>query len=306
MTTVQDIIRAANAARAYTTAVQQTQKAKAAVPQIMKAASAAKTVARVAPKPAPAPVVGRKNTTPTYSAPKAATSSYSSGRSSSGGSYSGGGSSYSGGSGGSGGAFSGGSGGGDFGAAVEAAPVQTEVTIPDPLQQESYKRAKAEILRARGDFDAQQALARSQYDTTFEDAQRQLGWRKSIPRTGLRALQAGAGDDGEGFDPNAQGSAYGDAYQANAGDFAGRGLFNSGLYAQAVSNVNNQFADRRNSALRDQKDWRDTQELNKKNFYGQQDSADLAAQEDAIGQIMAQLGVSRDQVTPGRQNVIMR
>ena len=184
--------------------------------------------------------------------------------------------------------------------------MQQEVTIPDPLQQESYKRAKAEMLRARGDFDAQQTLARSQYDTSFEDAQRQLGWRNAIPRVGLRKQQLGEGNDEAGFDPNAQGSAYGDAYQANAGDFAGRGLFNSGLYAQAVNNVNNNFADRRNSALRDQRDWRDTQALNQRNFYGQQESADLAAQEDAIGQIMAQLGVSRDQVTPGRQNVIMR
>jgi hypothetical protein len=162
------------------------------------------------------------------------------------------------------------------------------------------------MLRARGDFDAQQALARSQYDATFDDAQRQLGWRNAVPRTGLAKLQLGEGNDGPGFDPNAQGTSYGDAYQANAGDFAGRGLFNSGLYAQAVSNVNNQFTDRRNTALRDQKDWRDTQELNKKNFYGQQDSADLASQEDAIGQIMAQLGIGRDQITPGRQNVIYR
>lgn len=263
---------------------------------------------------------GRQIETKSYApAKRTSTPSYrssSGGSSRSGGSYSGGsGGSYGRSSGGSGGTYSGGSdysggsygGGGGFGGGFEvAAPIQTEITVPDPLAQESYKRAKAEMLRARGDFDAQQNLARSQYDASFNDAQRQLGWREAIPRVGLAKLQKGEGNEGAGFDPNAQGTAYGDAYQANAGDFAGRGMFNSGLYAQAVSNVNNQFTDRRNSALRDQKDWRDTQELNKKNFYGQQDAADLAAQEDAIGQIMASLGVTRDQVTPGRQNVIMR
>lgn len=50
----------------------------------------------------------------------------------------------------------------------------------------------------------------------------------------------------------------------------------------------------------------DTQDLNKQNFYGQQDSADLAAREDAINSIISQYGVSRDQVTPGRQNTIQR
>jgi hypothetical protein len=265
------------------------------------------TVAPAAPVRQPAKVATPVTRQPAKVVSAPARSSSGSG-SGSGGGY-GGSVGNSGGGGGGGVDYSGGGGdysggGGDFSAPAE--PVQTEVTIPDPLGQESYKRAKAEILRARGDFDAQQNLARGQYDASFDDAQRQLGWRNAVPRVGLRKQLEGEGNDGPGFDPNAQGSSYGDAYQANQGDFAGRGLFNSGLYAQAVSNVNNQFADRRNSALRDQKDWRDTQALNQKNFYGQQDAADLAAQEGAIGEIMASLGVTRDQITPGRQNVIMR
>lgn len=248
-------------------------------------------------------VVGKRNTT---------TSSYSSGGGGGGGGgYSGGGYSS-----GGGGGYSGGggdvsySGGGDFGGGgasfAAPAPVMEDIVIPDPLENEVYKKQKAELARARADFDAQQGLARSQYNASFDDAQRQLGWRSAVPRVGLRAKMMGDGNDEAGFDPNAQGTAYGDSYQGNQGDFAGRGLFNSGLYAQSVSNLNQNFNDRRGTALRDQKAYMDTQDLNKKNFYGQQDAADLSAREDAINSIISQYGVSRDQVTPGRSNTIQR
>lgn len=248
--------------------------------------------AKVASTRAPAKVVSTPSTS-------------SSGRSSSSGNYSGGSSnSYSG-----GGNYSGGGGGGgDFGGASFAAPapVMEDITIPDPLENPTYQKQKAELARARADFDAQQGLARSQYNASFDDAQRQLGWRSAVPRVGIQAQLRGAGNDEAGFDPRAQGTAYGDSYQGNEGDFAGRGLFNSGLFAQSVSNLNQNFNDRRGTALRDKKSYEDTQDLNKKNFYGQQDSADLAAREDAINSIIQQYGVSRDQVIPGRTNSVQR
>ena len=248
--------------------------------------------------------VGRSNTSSGTAGRSGSSSSYSSGGGYSG---SGGGGSYSG-SGGSatysgGGDFGGGGGGASF---APPAPVMEDVTIPDPLENEVYKKQKAELARARADFDAQQGLARSQYNASFDDAQRQLGWRSAVPRVGLRAKMLGEGNDEAGFDPNAQGTAYGDSYAGNQGDFAGRGLFNSGLYAQSVSNLNQNFNDRRGTALRDQKAYMDTQDLNKKNFYGQQDAADLSAREDAINSLISQYGVSRDQVTPGRSNTIQR
>lgn len=252
--------------------------------------------------------VGKRNNTSSGTAGRSgSSSSYSSG----GGGYSGGGGggSYSGSggsatySGGGGGDFGGGGGGASF---APPAPVMEDITIPDPLENEVYKKQKSELARARADFDAQQGLARSQYNASFDDAQRQLGWRSAVPRVGLRAKALGAGNDEAGFDPNAQGTAYGDSYQGNQGDFAGRGLFNSGLYAQSVSNLNQNFNDRRGTALRDQKAYMDTQDLNKKNFYGQQDAADLSAREDAINSLISQYGVSRDQVTPGRSNTIQR
>lgn len=249
--------------------------------------------AKVASTRAPAKVVSTPSTS-------------SSGRSSSSGNYSGGSSnSYSGGGNYSGG---GGGGGGDFGGASFAAPapVMEDITIPDPLENPTYQKQKAELARARADFDAQQGLARSQYNASFDDAQRQLGWRSAVPRVGIQAQLRGAGNDEAGFDPRAQGTAYGDSYQGNEGDFAGRGLFNSGLFAQSVSNLNQNFNDRRGTALRDKKSYEDTQDLNKKNFYGQQDSADLAAREDAINSIIQQYGVSRDQVIPGRANSVQR
>jgi hypothetical protein len=181
-----------------------------------------------------------------------------------------------------------------------------DISIPDPLENEVYKRQKGELARARADFDAQQTLARNQYGASFDDAQRQLGWRSAVPRVGMQAQLRGAGNDEAGFDPNAQGTSYSEAYQGNLGDFAGRGLLNSGMAAQSVSNMNQMFNDRRGTALRDKKSYEDTQDLNAKNFYGQQDAADLSAREDAINSIIQQFGVDRSQVTPGRQNVIQR
>lgn len=291
-------------AGAKTSAPKNTMNAPAKVTSAPKASSTSMKAKPVSKPVAATPV---KKSTPSYSSTPSsgnrsgyAAPSYNTGYNG------GGGTSYSGGAGMGGG--TGYAGGGDFGAAASFAPepVMENITIPDPLAQPAYQRAKAEMNRARGDFDAQQTLARSQYDAAFDDSQRQLGWRNAVPRLGILAALKGAGNDEAGFDPNAQGTAYGDAYSANQGDFAGRGLFNSGMYLQALSNMNSNFNDRRASALRDQKDWRDTQELNKKNFYGQQDAADAAAQEDAISAIMASLGVDRAQVTPGKENVISR
>lgn len=279
-----------------------------AVPRRQAASTTNKAPARVSSSPARAPArvnraPAKVNTPRTTQTSSSSSSSRASTNTGSGGGYSDGGSSYS-----DGGGYSGGSGGGYSGgyAAAVAEPVMQEITIPDPLQEATYQKQKAELGRARADFDAQWNLARSQYTASFDDAQRQLGWRPAVPRVGLRARQLGAGDDEAGFDPNAQGTAYGEAYRGNEGDFAGRGLYHSGLYAQALSNLNTGFNDRRNTALRDKKSYEDTQDLNKKNFYGQQDAADLAAREDAINSIIQQYGVSRDQVTPGRTNVIQR
>lgn len=273
------------------------------------------STASVAPTKSYSAPLQRKVATPTYSAPAR---SYSS--SSSSGGSSGGGSSYSGSSGGSGsggsagsGDYSGGGGGFSGGAVAAPAPpppppppVMEDITIPDPLADPTYQRQKGELARAKADFDAQQGLAKSQYDGNVSTNMRQMGWRQAVPRTGLRAMIAGAGNDGEGWDPRAQGTAYGSSFEGNEGDFAGRGLYNSGLYAQAQSNLTNDFNDRRSGVLTDQKNWQDTQNLGRRNFEGQQNSTDLAAQSDAIAAIAARLGVNIDQVSPGKSSVIQR
>lgn len=253
-----------------------------------------------APKKAAAPApVAQKST---YVAPKSSGGSSYSAPSSGGGS---------GGAAGSG-SFAGGSGGDFAGGAsvpdpVPVGPVMEDLTIPDPLADPTYQRQKAELARAKADFDAQQGLAKSQYDGTVDTNMRQMGWRQSVPKTGLRAMLTGNDQpDPEGWDPRAQGTAYGSSFAGNEGDFAGRGLFNSGLYAQAQSDLNNDFNDRRQGVLTDQKNWGDTQALNRRNFEGSQNSTDLAAQSDAVAAIAAKLGVNIDQVTPGKSNVIQR
>jgi len=221
-----------------------------------------------------------------------------------GGSSSGGGTGSSNYSGSAGGSFAG---GGSVPDPVPVGPVMEDITIPDPLADPTYQRQKAELARAKADFDAQQSLAKAQYDGTVNTNMRQMGWRDSVPKSGLRKMLTGNNDpDPAGWDPTATGTAYGQSFAGNEGDFAGRGLYNSGLYAQAQGDLNNDFNDRRQGVLTDQKNWGDTQDLNRRNFEGQQNSTDLAAQSDAVAAIAARLGVNIDQVSPGRQNVIQR
>jgi len=218
-----------------------------------------------------------------------------SGSSGGGTSYSGGGgSSFAGLAGAAGGVGQGGVGavGGDLGGvggiSAPVAPPLEQITVPDPLADPDYQRVKAELMRTLAGFEARDKLARGQYQGTVDTNMRQMGWRNG------------------GFDPQARGTAYGSAFENNIGDFAGRGMVRSGLFAQSLSDLNNDFTDRRSGILTSQKDWTDTQDLSKQNFMDEQRVADESAISDAIAAIAAKYAVNTGDVVRGRTNTVTR
>lgn len=294
MASIQDIIRAGKALNNAASVYRQAQAAKSA----STAASAAHQTGNV--------LRAQSSSKPSSSSSGGGYSSSS--RSNGGGSYSGGGGgSYSGGGGGSysggGGGSYGGGGGGSIASFAAAPPPQQAIDIPDPMADATYQRQTGELARAMADFDAQQSLAKSQYDTQYNMGLRRLGWdqQEGNPSGFAQAKLAKGG----GWSRTIPG-AYGQAYNSNENDFAGRGLFNSGLYAKSVSDLNDDFTDRKNTMDVAKNDWQSTQDLNRKNLENSQETTRQTALTDAIARIAAQYGVNLSDVTPGKANQVLK
>lgn len=220
----------------------------------------------------------------------------------SGGGYSGGG----GGGGYSGGGGGGYSGGGESfdGGGLESFAVENPgIEVPDPMADATYQRQTSELARAMADFKAQQNLAKAQYETQYGMGLRRLGWDQFAGRaTGFGNAKT---PEGGGWSRELPG-AYAQSYDANEGDFAGRGMYNSGLYTRAVSDLNEDFTDRKNTMDVARTDWNATQALNLKNTESSQETIRQSALTDAVARIAAQYGVNLSDVTPGKANRVVR
>lgn len=168
---------------------------------------------------------------------------------------------------------------GDLGGAASAvsAPV-----IPDVGSDATYQQQKAELMKGLADYQAQMRLGNSQYDTNYNDSLRHLGW------------------NGQGFDRGNMQGLYGQALSDNQNDFGARGVMNSGLFANADSQLNNQFADRKTSADTARQQFLDTQGQGLTNYQGQNQLALLAAQKEAAARLAGQYGVSLAAVPMGQ------
>ena len=132
---------------------------------------------------------------------------------------------------------------------------------------------------------------------------RRMGWdQQEGNRSGFGENVLGKG----GGWSRALPGAYGQAYNSNENDFAGRGLYNSGLYTKAVSDMNADFTDRKNTMDTARTDWLATQDQSLKNLESSQESTRQGALSEAIARIAAQYGVNLGDVTPGRTNQVMR
>jgi hypothetical protein len=206
-----------------------------------------------------------------------------------GGSSGGGGGGYSGGGGGSGSYGGGGGGGGSVAAYVAPQPVVEDIVIPDAKADETYKRTVADLARAAVDFKAQQGLARKQYDTSWGDAKRRMGWD----------------DTANNFDRGRPG-AFGESISANEGDFAGRGLVYSSMYGNTDADIRRDFADRKTSLDTARNDNVATQGQALSAFEGQQGATDQAALTDAVAKLAAKYGIGNAEVPIGTTKTIQR
>jgi hypothetical protein len=268
-------------------------------PAIIKPATPPRDPVRT-PPPAPAPAfnpyavfqkaISGSGIGTTRSAPKAAkpyvapapSRSPSSGGSSGGGGGGGGSSS------GGGGGDSGGGGGGGGGFAAPA-PVMETITIPDAEADENYKRTVGDLARARADFQAQQGLARNQYDFGWNDAKRRMGWDQTAGK----------------FD-RARPGAYGESVSANENDFAGRGMLRSGAYVQTLGDIDRDFNDRRSGLDTARNDNVNTQAQALSSFGNSQESTKQAALTDAVSRIASKYGIDLSAVPKGTTSTIER
>jgi hypothetical protein len=164
-----------------------------------------------------------------------------------------------------------------------------DIVIPDAKADETYKRTVADLARAAVDFKAQQGLARKQYDTSWSDAKRRMGWD----------------DTANNFDRGRPG-AFGESISANEGDFAGRGLVYSSMYGNTDADIRRDFADRKTSLDTARNDNVATQGQALSAFEGQQGATDQAALTDAVAKLAAKYGIGNAEVPIGTTKTIQR
>ena len=156
-------------------------------------------------------------------------------------------------------------------------PVWEDIVIPDAKSDTDYQRTVTDLAKALSDFQAQQTLARNQYDTGWSDQKRRLGWNETS----------------NAFDRN-QG-AYGDAIYSNENDFAGRGMLKSGAFGEALAAIGRDFADRKSGLDTDRTNNVNTAAQALSAYQGQQSATTNLALQDAINRIASKYAVTLEQ-----------
>jgi hypothetical protein len=178
---------------------------------------------------------------------------------------------------GGGGGEGGGGGGIDVAQMAAPAPVWEDIVIPDAKSDTDYQRTVTDLAKALSDFQAQQTLARNQYDTGWNDQKHRLGWNETT----------------NAFDPSY--GAYGDATSSNLNDFAGRGALKSSAFGEALANINRDFADRKTGLDTDRTNNVNTAAQALSAYQGQQASTTNLALQDAINRIASKYAVTLEQ-----------
>lgn len=171
-----------------------------------------------------------------------------------------------------------------------------DIVIPDAKADTTYQKTVADLARAMTDYQAQQNLARTQYDTSYNDAQRRMGW---TPDSKTEEPTDGAWN-------KSTGTAYGDAMYTNDNDFAGRGTLYSGAYANTNANIGNDFAERKTALDNARKNDVDTQAMALSSFAGNQTATQNAALTDAVAKLASKYGLDLSEIPQGTTKTIQR
>jgi hypothetical protein len=124
--------------------------------------------------------------------------------------------------------------------APQAPPAPPQLNQNDWVAQDAgYATDHAGIGKTLADLIAQLTSQRAGYDQNFGNSLNQLGWK------GDNLGTAGGWDN-----TNMQG-AYGQAYQNQENDFAGRGMMGSSFYDRANTNLDNNFNQQKGNMTND-------------------------------------------------------
>lgn len=170
-----------------------------------------------------------------------------------------------------------------------SAPLKPPNAKSDPV----YKQTVAGLARSLADFKAQQQLANQQYDTSYNQSLKTMGWNPNKPTGRIdpktKKPIKGAFDRAQGglTAPND----YRDAMYTNENDFAGRGGIYSGAYATSVGNIGQEFGLRKTLADTARGQAAQTRASALSSFKTQQQSVQDLALMDALSRIASKYGI---------------
>lgn len=165
------------------------------------------------------------------------------------------------------------------GSPVMTAPIPAvDPTVPDAKADPTYQLQATQLARQLADFKAQQTLANDQYTGQYNQTTRRLGY------------------NGKSWDRSIPNGQYGQAMDANEGDFAGRNMAHSGQFANAENNVQQGFNTQLNDVNRARTDFQNTAALSAQNMASSQELARQQALASAVAGLAAKYGINIDQV----------
>lgn len=118
----------------------------------------------------------------------------------------------------------------------------TPVVIPNARADSVYQDRITQMAQALANYRSQEALGKSQYQGQYDTTLHNLGWNN--------------GTGGWNTTGNQQ---YANTYNANQGDFAGRGDLHSSNYANAVGAIDSQFNQQKTALDTGRQNYLDTQ-----------------------------------------------
>lgn len=157
------------------------------------------------------------------------------------------------------------------------------VVVPGALSDPNYQIQKAALSRSLKDFQAGQGVEKAQYRGQYNQNARRLGYSTSKKK----------------WDPTIPNSEYGQATQANANDYAGRGLTFSGENVKSRNDINQYYNTQLGDLNRGLTDFSANQAQALRAYQTQQEVVRQQAQMAAIATIAAKYGIDLGQVGRG-------
>ena len=184
--------------------------------------------------------------------------------------------------------FSGGGGGG--GGEQIAAPAAP----PPPFNAQSdsgYTTQVAALIRALSDYEAENTADLTKYNTDFNEANVNLGWRGAA--NGAKDdLDTAWMDESKGsWDTTDQTKASGRAYQSQLNDFASRGTLQSTLYSTALDDLMRSFNQQRTGLVDAKTNFESDRARQLTSKRNEKDTSEKMAYQEALGRYNAKYGV---------------